>query len=1388
MVCIPEDTATVIFDGDGGTGSSLISQLRSSAPLEITGGRLGLTDTSATDNYVGGLSLAGGDLGSTTNAEGSITDNGALSATGGGFIAPTSQSIKPTFTVPAGTSVLLEGTFLDHWALVSASPLAIASVLDLSKGGGITESGIATVADGTLVVGNPLPATAGVFAVTSGGTLTKASTGGTATLSVPVDVAGKVSVPGGTLVLGDPASPDRFGELAGPVSIDSGCSLVLNSVDILSSARGSGAGTLELNGNITDDAASAGTNVTETGGVTTMDAQLDLSGTLSVAGGEIDLGEADNVVGGLSVSGGQLGNADSVQGSLVDNGNFLWGGGSILAPAYEAPPPTLTVAPGNQAALFGGVLSHWSLAIASPLAVSGAPDFEDGGGISESATASFGDGTDLVDDGSAGSLTITSTGMLTKALTSGTAAVGIPVDISGSVDVPAGVLNLGDPDETDASGSVGGQIVVAAGALLDLEGVNLGAAASSSGSGTIELNGTISDDAIALGTANVTEASGLTSANSALELSGTLSITGGELDLAETGNAVGGFSLSGGQLGDGGNLQGSLSDNGDFEWTGGSVVSPPSESPLPTLTVAADNSAAIAGGFLVHWIVSIASPLAISVGCNFGDGGSITESAVATLADGTDIVDAGSAGPFTIASSGTLTKEFTSGTAVVAVPVNASGTIAVPSGELSLGDPDDPGASGSVGGSVVVALGTILDLDGVNLASAASVSGLGTVQLDGSVLDDAVSLGDADVTVASGVTTVNVPLEMSGMLSITGGELDLAASGNAVGGFSMFGGELGDAVNPQGSLVDNGNLLWAGGSMLAPSSQTPLPSLSVASGQIAAIAGFAGPPVLSHWRLVIASPLSIEAARDFQDGGGITASGATVLGGNTIIDDSGSAGPFVSSGAITGTGVAQLRVPVDITRTGSISMSNEALILGEDDSEGVIRGSVSIATGSSLALDSENIAPSATISGAGGLQLGGIVSVDARLHVVDVGVGSGVVTFNVPLDVSGSLGIGGGELNLAATGNKVGSFFMSGGQLGDTTNVQGSLVVEGIFDWIGGSFFAPVSQSPVPRLKASAGSTDNISGADNISNQEGVVNHWTLAIASPISIDGVFALQNGGRITEFGTATLTEGTLANLTDIVDAGSAGPFVVATGGSLERAPVGGVVTVGVPVINFGTISNGGELLTLAGLTNKGTLNLSTGIVSVSSTYLARAGSSLEVTLAGTTAGTTYGQLQVGSIERRGSLVITTSADFIPEKREVFAAVTSSGEQSGRFTPVVQSITPNGLEYVAEQTPDAVLLTARPAPQTVPARLGPPRRLRRRRVCAAGGEASEECQSAANTAQVGRGSNPVAERTGRGSVWPRAPVLMPLGGNREGSFDGGFELTRIDPGEPLRSLGGP
>jgi len=287
------------------------------------------------------------------------------------------------------------------------------------------------------------------------------------------------------------------------------------------------------------------------------------------------------------------------------------------------------------------------------------------------------------------------------------------------------------------------------------------------------------------------------------------------------------------------------------------------------------------------------------------------------------------------------------------------------------------------------------------------------------------------------------------------------------------------------------------------------------------------------------------------------------------------------------------------------------------------------------------------------------------------------------LESSAPLSITGGELSITATSfaSTVGSFSMSGGQLGDATDAQDSLTDTGSFSWTGGSFYAPESQNPQPTLtQSSSASTATIADPDYLDN-------WNLDLASPLGASGSFYLEDGGGITESNAVTLA----AN-TSIDDAGSAGPLTITGSGSLTKAATATPADVDVPVVNAGTVRAGGGVLLLSSLTNTGTLDLGTGIVELSSSYAPTSGSSLAVTIAGTSAGTTYGQLQVtGTTALSGSLVVTTASGFAPTLGQSFDVTTSSGTSSGNFTSVEQSPTSNGLEYAENATASGVVLSA-------------------------------------------------------------------------------------------------
>ncbi|MGA2211619.1 MAG: hypothetical protein ABSH30_18555, partial [Acidimicrobiales bacterium] len=143
----------VVFDGSNGTSDTSIAQIKSYAPLEITGGELAISDTSSSavqQSFVTGLTLAGGQLGDETNMMAAITDNGALEWTSGSFLAPTAESPQPVITQTGGAAdVIDDPDYLDNWNLSLDGSLSIAGSFYFENGGGLTASGAVTIAGGS---------------------------------------------------------------------------------------------------------------------------------------------------------------------------------------------------------------------------------------------------------------------------------------------------------------------------------------------------------------------------------------------------------------------------------------------------------------------------------------------------------------------------------------------------------------------------------------------------------------------------------------------------------------------------------------------------------------------------------------------------------------------------------------------------------------------------------------------------------------------------------------------------------------------------------------------------------------------------------------------------------------------------------------------------------------------------------------------------------------------------------------------------------------------------------------------------------------------------------------------------------------------------------------
>jgi hypothetical protein len=480
-------------------------------------------------------------------------------------------------------------------------------------------------------------------------------------------------------------------------------------------------------------------------------------------------------------------------------------------------------------------------------------------------------------------------------------------------------------------------------------------------------------------------------------------------------------------------------------------------------------------------------------------------------------------------------------------------------------------------------------------------------------------------------------------LDVTSGELNITDTStnpdleSFVDGLDMTGGQIGDTTNTEAGFTDSGAFTWSGGSFFAPAAETPTPVLTDSAGVSTVEPGGSN---LNNWGLDLGGTTSFAGTIYDYHGGTITLSGAGSIPGYFTMVDEGSPGTFsvTSAGTLDADdsgGSPSIEVPYDFI--GAVTVSAGTFILGSD---GGTLNKFTVASGAILQL-----APSSNPA---------VVDADTDSGTGELLVSNGLVNA-AGASFPGALVVQNGELSTVGTSDfSVGSFDLSGGQLGDTGTTQEGLTVSGAFTWSGGSLFAPAAETPTPVITDSAGVSTVEPGGSNLNN-------WGLDLGGTTSFAGTIYDYHGGAITLSGA-----GSIAGYFAVTSETSPGVITVTSTGSLT-ADSGANPQLAIAIVNDGTITSESATFTIGSLTNNGTLNIATSQVTIQSSYSPASTSVLAVTIAGATAGSTYGQLVVnGTFAVAGTLDVTTPGSFVPTSGELFTISTyTSG--SGSFSTV-------------------------------------------------------------------------------------------------------------------------
>jgi hypothetical protein len=404
------------------------------------------------------------------------------------------------------------------------------------------------------------------------------------------------------------------------------------------------------------------------------------------------------------------------------------------------------------------------------------------------------------------------------------------------------------------------------------------------------------------------------------------------------------------------------------------------------------------------------------------------------------------------------------------------------------------------------------------------------------------------------------------------------------------------------------------------------------------------------------------------------------FGGNTI--------NISASGSLTktsGSGISQIEFAID--DDGVINANSGTLRLTGGDA-GTPTGTMAIATGATLELNSTWSPPSLTGTGTAILLLSGgtlTTANTATFSVPTVNQTAGTWTLNKNISQAAYSGTGGtraGSGTLTITGSSVlnGITLNSAGTTTIantvTTDTFANVTVFGTHtlninhdtSWTSGSLSAQ-------------NSTININAALSIAGDLSTSNFGGNTIN--ISASGSLTKTSGSGISQIefatisdGLVTVTSGTL-RMNDLTVNG--GTVSVPSGRTLD----GTMTVAGGTLQGFGTVGN---VSNTGGTVAPGS---SPGVLSVSGNYTQGSVGTLKTDITGTTVGTEYDQLAVaGNTTLDGTLAIVNGLGFDPQIGQGFIVVTTAGTQTGQFAALTGANV-NGKVYAAQYNANNVTI---------------------------------------------------------------------------------------------------
>jgi hypothetical protein len=1050
----------------------------------------------------------------------------------------------------------------------------------------------------------------------------------------------------------------------------------------------------------------------------------------TLSGGTLSITSTGTIDGAFTFTGGTL----SGSGTVTVAGKFNWSGGAMSGTGTTVSEANLTITvPGVYQTLNG-----WTLTNTGTATLSGGIRMQIGGNavINNLSGATF----DVQNAAGfqansqiSGNATFNNQGTLRKS-GSGTTALGMIVNNTGTVEVDAGELSL------TGGGSSTGAFTIGSGATLEPQTYTLQSGFSETGAGTFLVDTGTLNSAV-----NVTLQS-LTVAGGTLTGAGTITVTGA------------------------------------VTWTGGTMSGTGQTVAQGTLAVVATGAYPTLDGRTLDNQGSATCTIA-NYQFYLQNGATLINETAATWDFQTNGNLSLGGGTATFTNHGLLKKSAGSGTTGVGVTLNNDGTVDVDSGELSFR------GGGSSSGTFTVGSGATLEPQTLTLQSGFSETGAGTFLVDTGTLTSPVNITLQSLNVTGGTLTGAGTITVTGAITWSGGTMSgtgqTVAKGSlavvATGAYPTLDGRTLDnqgsatctianyqfylqngatLINETAATWDfqtNGNLSLGGGTatftnhgLLKKSAGTNTTTIGVPLNSDGTVEVDAGTLSLSNGGSASGSfsiaggTVSIPGGTfTFLDGAQGTGSGTLAITGGTASIPSGASASVqnlaLSSGALNGAG--------SLTVTGQLNWTGGTM---SGTGQTVAQGALAVvATGAYPTLDGRTLdnqgSATCTIAnyqfylqnGAtvinetaatwdfqtnGNLSLGGGTATFTNHGLLKKSAGTNTTTIGVPLNSDGTVEVDAGTLSLSNGGSASGSFSIAGGTVsipsGTFTFLDGAQGTgTGTLSITGGTASLPTGASAsVQNLALSSGAlngagsltvTGQLSWTGGTMSGTGqTVAKGSLAVVATgayPTLDGrtldnqgsatctianyQFYLQNGATVINEAAATWDFQTNGNLSL-----GGGTATFTNHGLLKKSAGTGTTGVGVTLSNDGTIEVDSGTLSLSNApTNANTMTVAAGAtLSLTGNFSEPASGILNIQIGGTSA-SQYGVLAItGSATLAGTLNVSLVNGFVPAVGNTFPVITY-GSHTGTFDTINGLSLPNNESFTPSYNAANFTLTA-------------------------------------------------------------------------------------------------